>query len=63
MRSQVKANAYLGVDAYTLDELFIISNQYSREFLQTVDSQIAEQLSDEWPNSIPIGELESSGWW
>ena len=52
----VKSNTYLGVTPYTLSSLMILSNQYSDDFLGTVDSTIKGKLSSEWPNSFPISE-------
>jgi hypothetical protein len=52
---EVKANAFLGVEAYTLKELVIFSNEYSDAFLDTfTDTQIKENLDAMWPNQFPV---------
>jgi len=58
----VRDNAYLGVKAYTVSTLMILSNQYSDDFLDTVDSTIKGKLSTKWPNSFPIsmGTLDAN---
>ena len=52
----VKENVYLGVEAYVLDELIILSNQLSHEFLSYfADPAVAAHLDPLWPNKLPAG--------
>jgi hypothetical protein len=46
----VLANAYLGIESYTLDELLIVSNGRSDEFLASFDdARVAAAVSDRGP--------------
>ena len=52
----VLANAYLGIESYTLDELLIVSNGRSDEFLASFDdARVAAAVSDQWPDQMPTG--------
>lgn len=52
---EVMANEYLGTTAYTLDSLFIISNQYSDVFVDTFeDTQIKSNLDANFPNKFDV---------
>eukprot|EP00930_Biecheleria_cincta_P062835 TRINITY_DN4828_c0_g1_i1.p1 TRINITY_DN4828_c0_g1~~TRINITY_DN4828_c0_g1_i1.p1 ORF type:complete len:412 (+),score=54.40 TRINITY_DN4828_c0_g1_i1:71-1306(+) len=49
-------NSYLGVRAYTLSSLLILSNQRSERFLHSFqDASIEAHLSHEYPNQYKIG--------
>lgn len=52
----VLENTYLGVEAYTLRHLYILSNQYTDAFVDTFeDAEIASHLTDQWPNGFSVG--------
>jgi len=52
----VRDNAYLGVHAYTVERLIIISNEFSNEFLEAFDDPaIHAHLDPRWPASFPLG--------
>jgi hypothetical protein len=53
---EVIANANLEVEAYTVEELIIISNSRSQAFVDTfTDSKVRNGLDDAWPDRMPIG--------
>jgi len=53
---EVLENAYFGVEAYTLKNLYIFSNQYSKEFVDSfVDKKIGDALSKDFPNKFSVG--------
>merc|ERR1712228_1070472 len=53
---EVLGNANLEVEAYTVDELIIISNSRSQAFVETLtDSKVRNSLDDAWPDRMPIG--------
>jgi len=53
---QVKNNSYMGVQAYVLEELYLVSNQYTKQFLDTFnDSKVPAGIADGWPNNMPVG--------
>lgn len=59
----VRANAYLGVEPYQLDELVIFSNEKSEAFLgQFTDPEIKAKLNKYWPSDMPIsmGDLDAN---
>lgn len=52
----VLRNDYLGVTPYTLDHLFIVSNQPAEAFMTGFsDPNVVKHLGKHWPNSIPVG--------
>ena len=52
----VLANSYLGIEPYVLDELLIISNGRSDQFLSSfTDRRVAAAVSAQWPDRMPTG--------
>lgn len=53
---KVLKNSYLGVEAYTLSNLYILSNQFSEEFADSfVDKDIPSGLNKDFPNKFSAG--------
>lgn len=53
---QVMNNSYLQVQPYTLKRLYVMSNQYAQDFLDTFnDTRVPSGLNEGWPNSMPVG--------
>jgi len=53
---EVLKNIYLGVEAYILSNLYILSNQYSEEFLGLFkDQNIKSGLNQDFPNLFSFG--------
>lgn len=53
---EVLDNEYFGVEAYTLKNLYILSNQYSKPFVDSfVDKDVANGLSKDFPNKFAVG--------
>ena len=51
----VRENTYLGVPAYTLDSLVILSNQYSDTFINSfADAEIKSNLDPHFPNTFDV---------
>lgn len=52
---EVLTNTFLGVESFTLEELIVISNQFSSAFVNAFqDVDIRKHLSSDWPDSFPI---------
>ena len=59
----VRANSYLGVASYVIEDLLIMSNARSQEFLDSFhDSKVAASVAADWPDRMPtgFGTLESN---
>ena len=51
----VRENVFLGVDAYVLDELYLVSLEKSPEFLALfTDPEVAAHVPDAWPSHFPV---------
>merc|ERR1712039_346448 len=52
---QVKANSYLGVEAYELEELIMVSNARSDAFLDSFeDPDVRTAVDPAWPDRIAL---------
>jgi len=52
----VQANSFLGIEAYTLDHLYILSLQRSDAFLAGFqDKRVEANVADGWPNEFGVG--------
>ncbi|KAK7242166.1 hypothetical protein SO694_00013047 [Aureococcus anophagefferens] len=52
---RVAANAYLGVEAYVLDELLVFPLERSPSFLASfADPAVAANVADDWPNAMAL---------
>ena len=52
----VLRNVYLGIEPFVLEELLIISNARSAEFLHSfADRRVAAAVSSQWPDRMPTG--------
>jgi len=51
----VRESPFHGVEAYTLENLYIVSLEKSQEFLDAfADPEVAKHVPDEWPNHFPV---------
>lgn len=60
---EVQKNPYLGVEAYTLKELMILSNEFSKEFTESfIDKSIPAHLSANFPTNygMTMTDLEAN---
>jgi hypothetical protein len=52
---KVLENSYLGITSYTVDQLMILSNARSDEFVNSFkDHKIKKHLSKKWPDRLPV---------
>mmetsp|Transcript_5574 Transcript_5574/g.16815 ORF Transcript_5574/g.16815 Transcript_5574/m.16815 type:complete len:98 (-) Transcript_5574:236-529(-) len=59
---EVQANDFLGVEPYIVDDLVIVSNQRSEEFLDFFsDPAIRQHVDPLWPNKFPVSMTNFDG--
>ncbi|GMI11836.1 hypothetical protein TrLO_g14758 [Triparma laevis f. longispina] len=53
---QVMDNTFLGVEGYAVEEIMILSNEYSDEFLDSFNNaeDLKGGLDEKWPNQFPV---------
>lgn len=58
----VLANSYLGIPAYTLDEILILSNARAPSFLTAFeDSRVSAAVSSQWPDRSEHDLIQTPG--
>merc|ERR1719183_2029281 len=68
---KVLSNSYLGVNSYTVDELMILSNARSEEFVDSFkDPEVKKHLDPSWPDRLAVSMDEFNAnmmceyqWW